>query len=60
MAHLPFYTILLPAFLELTYSQMAYNAKAAQRESYRVMKMLAESGVELMQDIRQAETAYNR
>eukprot|EP00878_Enallax_costatus_P046625 GHUV01056863.1.p1 GENE.GHUV01056863.1~~GHUV01056863.1.p1 ORF type:complete len:446 (+),score=107.20 GHUV01056863.1:330-1667(+) len=60
LAHLPFYTQLLPAFLELAYSGMAYNAKAAQRETYRVMKMLAESGPELMQDLRQAETAYNK
>lgn len=60
LAHLPFYTQLLPAFLELVYSQMAYNAKAAQYETYRVMKALSESGQELIQELRQAEAAYNK
>lgn len=35
-AHLPFYTILLPAFLELCYSQTAYNTKTAMNNVYRV------------------------
>jgi hypothetical protein len=36
LAHLPFYTQLLPAFLELAYSQMAYCPKPAVKEAYRV------------------------
>jgi hypothetical protein len=35
-AHLPFYSILLPAFLELAYSQLAYSGKSTVREVYRV------------------------
>lgn len=35
-AHLPFYTILLPAFLELCYSQTAYSSKMALNNVYRV------------------------
>jgi hypothetical protein len=36
LAHLPFYTQLIPAFLELAYSQMAYCPKPAVKEAYRV------------------------
>lgn len=36
LAHLPFYTQLLPAFLELAYSQMAYCPRPALKEAYRV------------------------
>ncbi|KAF6262749.1 hypothetical protein COO60DRAFT_1699160 [Scenedesmus sp. NREL 46B-D3] len=60
LAHLPFYTQLLPAFLELTYSQMAYSARPAIKESYRVLKCLAESGPELLAELQAAEAAYNR
>jgi hypothetical protein len=35
-SHLPFYTILLPAFLELSYSQTAYNCTSALNSVYRV------------------------
>eukprot|EP00879_Flechtneria_rotunda_P023522 GHRR01024884.1.p1 GENE.GHRR01024884.1~~GHRR01024884.1.p1 ORF type:complete len:956 (+),score=357.62 GHRR01024884.1:92-2959(+) len=60
LAHLPFYTQLLPAFLELAYSQMAYSGRQAIKEVYRVMKALAESGEALMQELAQAEAAYNK
>jgi hypothetical protein len=39
-AHLPFYTILLPAFLELSYSQTAYNCTSALNSVYRVSGVL--------------------
>jgi hypothetical protein len=38
-AHLPFYTILLPAFLELCYSQTAYSSKVALNNAYRVSRL---------------------
>ncbi|WIA17648.1 hypothetical protein OEZ85_014453 [Tetradesmus obliquus] len=60
LAHLPFYTQLLPAFLELAYSQMAYCPRPALKEAYRVMKWLSESGPELLVELRAAEAAYNR
>lgn len=37
-AHLPFYTILLPAFLELSYSQTAYSSRMALNNVYRVRR----------------------
>lgn len=39
-AHLPFYTILLPAFLELCYSQTAYSSKMALNNVYRVSELV--------------------
>lgn len=59
-AHLPFYTILLPAFLELCYSQTAYSSKMALNNVYRVLKVFIESGDELVQEIRLAEEAYTQ
>jgi hypothetical protein len=43
-AHLPFYTILLPAFLELCYSQTAYSSKVALNNVYRVRHRHMEAG----------------
>ncbi len=60
LAHLPLYSVLLPAFLELAYSQMAYSGRPALREAYRVLKTLAESGPALVAELRTAEAAYNR
>lgn len=46
-SHLPFYTILFPAFMELCYNHSALNAKTATNNVYRVSQraMLAWQGM---------------
>ncbi|GBF95518.1 hypothetical protein Rsub_07868 [Raphidocelis subcapitata] len=59
LSHLPFYTVLLPQFIELCYSRMAYRADAAVRDCYRVMRELADAPA-LVRELAAAEAAFNR
>uniref|UniRef100_A0A7S2VW20 Uncharacterized protein n=1 Tax=Chlamydomonas chlamydogama TaxID=225041 RepID=A0A7S2VW20_9CHLO len=59
LAHLPFYTILIPHFIELTYARMAFRCDAALRDLLRVLDVLADSPA-LLKELKCVEGVYNR
>ncbi len=59
LSHLPFYTVLIPRFLELTYARLAFRSDAAMLDLLLLLETLAASP-ELLQELRNAEGAYNR
>lgn len=38
LAHLPFYLLLLPHFVDLCYNRMPYKSEAAAKDLYRVLR----------------------
>ena len=44
LSHLPFYTILLPKFLELTYGRLGYRSDAAVMDALLVLEVCVSRG----------------
>ncbi|KAG2439532.1 hypothetical protein HXX76_004885 [Chlamydomonas incerta] len=59
LAHLPFYTVLLPQFVSLTLSRLKYRPDSALRDLDRVLAVLGAAGPDLLRLLRAAELAYN-
>ena len=59
LSHLPFYTILLPQFVELCYSRMAYRADVAVRDCYNILKEL-QAAPELVDLLEEVEKDFNK
>lgn len=60
LAHLPFYTILIPCFIELSAARMSFRAEGAAGELLVLMRALHAAGPQLVAELREAEGAYNR
>ncbi len=60
LAHLPFYTILVPRFVELVYARLSFRGDAAASEALMLFRVLAASGPELLRLLREAELTVNR
>eukprot|EP00798_Chlamydomonas_sp_ICE-L_P029152 gene29154-32373_t len=59
LSHLPFYTLLIPHFVELTHARMqAYKGDAAASDMFMLLSVLSDAP-ELLQEIKAAERAYN-
>jgi hypothetical protein len=59
LSHLPFYTILLPEFVELCYGRVAYRADVAVRDLYNILKEL-QAAPELVELLEEVENEYNK
>ncbi|KAJ9510102.1 hypothetical protein QJQ45_015584 [Haematococcus lacustris] len=59
LSHLPFYTLLLPKFLELIYARLSFRGDAAATELLLVARALAASGPGLQRELQAAESAFN-
>ncbi|GAX78724.1 hypothetical protein CEUSTIGMA_g6162.t1 [Chlamydomonas eustigma] len=59
LSHLPFYTILLPKFLELTCGRMRFRSDVAMTDALLVMEVLAASGPELISELKAVEGVHN-
>ncbi|KAG2445175.1 hypothetical protein HYH02_008643 [Chlamydomonas schloesseri] len=59
LAHLPFYTVLLPQFVSLTLSRLKYRPDSALRDLDRVLAVLGAAGPDLLRLLRSAELAFN-
>ncbi|PNW82237.1 hypothetical protein CHLRE_06g278126v5 [Chlamydomonas reinhardtii] len=59
LAHLPFYTVLLPQFVSLTLSRLKYRPDSALRDLDRVLAVLGAAGPDLLRMLRSAEVAFN-
>jgi hypothetical protein len=57
LSHLPFYTILIPKFLELIYARLSFRGAA---ELLVLMRALAQAGPDLLKELEAVEGAYNR
>ncbi|MEW5297300.1 MAG: hypothetical protein WDW36_000517 [Sanguina aurantia] len=58
LSHLPFYTILLPAFLELTLARLPAKADPALQDLLQVLQALADSPA-LLSQLKEVESAFN-
>ncbi|KAG2501874.1 hypothetical protein HYH03_000372 [Edaphochlamys debaryana] len=59
LAHLPFYSLLLPQFVSLSLSRLKYRPDVALRDLDRVLAVMAAAGPELLRELRGAEAALN-
>jgi hypothetical protein len=60
LSHLPFYTVLIPKFLELIYARLSFRGDAAAAELPVLMRGLAQGGPDLLKELEAVEGAYNR
>jgi len=59
LTHLPFYCVLVPQLLALTFARLSLQGDVAAAELLLLLRALQASGPQLMQELRSAERAYN-